>query len=109
MPYHVVEYGMSKISVQHIRIKEDRSPRLYAYLREKQAQGVPYARALADLEKAWGAQQRGALTRQDLDAIERIVEAVLSRYQFVAAPGEVREAIETEVAGAALDGGMPWD
>jgi len=109
--YHMVECGMSKISVQHIRVNEDRSPRLYAYLREKQAQGVSYARALADLEKAWGAgaQQRCALTRQDLDAIERIVEAVLSRYQFTTAPGEVREAVETEVAGAALDGGMPWD
>jgi hypothetical protein len=53
--------------------------------------------------------QRGALTAIDLDAIERIVEAVLSRYQLQVAPGEVREAIETEAIASSLDEAMPWD
>jgi hypothetical protein len=97
------------ISVQHIRIYSDRSPRLYAFLLERQAMGVPYAAAFAALENLFEAKRDGVTLTEIRQVVREELDTALAGLQLAQLSGQEIDELETEVAAAALDGGAAWD
>lgn len=88
---------MRMISVKHIRIYEETHPALFAHLRETNAMGVPYSRALADAaERGLAPQAQGQAQEQfDVTAIARAVIDEMERRGLVAVnSAQVADAVD---------------